>query len=449
MALVQRKESLIQKHEMKRRERGIHELFAQNPEKADWEAWGRRANTVTRRGFVTGLAAFSALVGARVPYASAVPQGMIPAALANSESAFHIEGKDGLTLLNDRPLNAETPPHLLNDDITPANRLFIRNYGLPPSKVDVDAWTLTFEGESIGTYKAYSINQLKQRFENISRQLVLECGGNGRSEFDPPASGNQWTLGAVGCPQWNGIRLKDVLEDVGYKEDAMYVAFYGADLHMSGDTNRVTISRGVPIEKAVDDESMIVWGMNGQDLHPMNGHPLRLMFGGWPGSVSGKWLTRITVRNIVHDGPKMESPSYRVPCTPVAPGTSVDDENMCIIHSMPVKSLITSPKTGAQISASDSLDIRGHAWAGDNSVNNVKISIDFGRTWLDATLKEPANRLAWQHWNLSVKFPTEGYYEVWARAVDDQGNSQPMVLPSWNPKGYLNNACHRIAIYVS
>ena len=434
---------------MKRRERGIHESFAQNPEKADWEAWGRRADPITRRGFVSGLAAFSALVGARVPFAHAVPQGLIPASHANAESAFHIEGKDGLILLNDRPLNAETPPHLLNDDITPANRLFIRNYGLPPTDVDVNSWTLTFEGESIGAYKVYTLDQLKKQFENVSLQLVLECGGNGRAEFDPPVSGNQWSLGAVGCPEWNGVRLKDVLEDVGFKPNAAYIAFYGADTHMSGDEERVTISRGVPIEKAIEEESMIVWGMNGHDLHHMNGHPLRLVIGGWPGSVSGKWLKRIRVRDTVHDGPKMESPSYRVPRTPVAPGTSVADEDMRIIHSMPVKSLITFPKTGIQIGADDTLKMRGHAWAGDLSVKNVRISIDFGRTWSDTNLKPAVNRLAWQHWDHSVNFPSTGYYEVWARAIDDQGQSQPMVLPNWNPKGYLNNACHRIAVYVS
>ena len=363
---------------MKRRERGIHELFAHNPEKGDWEAWGRRTDPLTRRGFVTGLAAFSALVSARIPYANAVPQGMIPAAVANSTNTFHIEGKDGLTLLNDRPLNAETPVHLLNDDVTPNNRLFIRNYGIPPKKVDLNAWTLTIDGESVVTSKTYSIAELKKRFENISRQLVLECGGNGRAEFDPPVSGNQWTLGAVGCPQWNGVRLKDVLEDVGYKENAVYVAFYGADTHISGIADRIPISRGVPIEKAIDEESMIVWGMNGHDLHPMNGHPLRLVFGGWPGSVSGKWLKRIAIRNVVHDGPKMESPSYCVPCTPVAPGTDVDDEDMCIIHAMPVKSLITSPKTGIQVGARDTLKVRGHAWSGDTPVSSFK---NFHRFW--------------------------------------------------------------------
>jgi hypothetical protein len=77
------------------------------------------------------------------------------------------------------------------------------------------------------------------------------------------------------------------------------------------------------------------------------------------------------------------------------------------------------------------------------------VSIDFGATWQKAELKAPANRLAWQHWSLQVEFPEPGYYEVWARAVDSEGHSQPMVVPGWNPRGYLNNACHRIAVQVA
>lgn len=429
--------------------RGIHHFFGQDPERADWETWGRRSDPTSRRGFVKGLGAFAALVGAKVAFPDQVPSGLVPASHANETSPFEIKGKDGLTLLNDRPLNAETPPHLLNDDVTPTNRLFIRNNGIPPEIVDPDSWILTFGGESASREASYTIRDLREKFENVDRQLVLECGGNGRSEFNPPVSGNQWTLGAVGCPLWNGVRLRDVLEDCGYEQDAIYVAFYAADTHISGAADRIPISRGVPIEKAIDSESMIAFGMNGHDLHEMNGHPLRLVFGGWPGSASGKWINRVSIRDRVHDGPKMASPSYRVPCEPVAPGQSVDDEDMCIIHAMPVKSLITYPQSGIKHSSNESLPLHGHAWSGDTSISKLRISIDYGRTWDNAKLQGPSNRLAWQNWDHSVRFPTSGYYEVWACAEDALGHSQPMVLPSWNPKGYLNNACHRIAVYVS
>ena len=194
---------------------------------------------------------------------------------------------------------------------------------------------------------------------------------------------------------------------------------------------------------------MIAWGMNGDDLHPMNGHPLRLVFGGWPASTSGKWLKKILIRDQVHDGPKMTGSAYRVPCEPVAPGTSVSDEDMCIIESMPVKSLITTPASGIQQALSEPLQVAGHAWAGDSSVVSVETSIDFGQTWQTANLSPARNRLAWQQWSQSQSFPGPGYYEVWARATDANGRSQPMVMPAWNPKGYLNNACHRVAVYVA
>ena len=230
--------------------------------------------------------------------------------------------------------------------------------------------------------------------------------------------------------------------------DAVYVAYYGKDTHLSGDPDKDPISRGVPLSKAMQDESLIAWAINGEPIPILNGYPLRLVFGGWPASTSGKWLEKIVIRNQVHDGAKMTGQSYRVPCKPVAPGASVAEEDMCIIEEMPVKSLITSPRTGAILRLGQSLPLQGQAWAGELSVQKMEISIDFGVSWQPATLAPPVNRMAWQHWSASATFPEEGYYEVWARATDSQGRAQPMVLPGWNPRGYLNNACHRLALKV-
>jgi DMSO/TMAO reductase YedYZ molybdopterin-dependent catalytic subunit len=277
----------------------------------------------------------------------------------------------------------------------------------------------------------------------------LECGGNGRNEFDPPAKGNQWTIGAVACAEWTGVRLKDVLADVGLKDDAVYIGYHAADTHLSGDPKKEPISRGVPMAKALQDETLIAFKMNGKDIPLAHGYPLRMIAGGFPASASGKWLNRISVRNKVHDGTKMTGTAYRVPCKPVAPGAKVKEEDMCIIESMPIKSLITYPKTGATIKKGSSLSIRGHAWAGELEVAKVEYSIDFGSTWKICETQNVVNRFAWQHFSASIKFPEKGYYEVWARATDSQGTAQPMILPGWNPKGYLNNASHRIAIKVS
>ena len=430
-----------------RRERGIHEFFFSDPERADWETWHRIAHPKSRRGFLTGLSAMTGALGVHIAFSELMPKGLIPAVYANASEPFKIEGKDGLVLLNDRPLNAETMPHLLNDDVTPTNRLFIRNNGLPPAETNPSSWTLTIGGESVGATRRYTLPELKQKFEHISRQITLECGGNGRAEFDPPVSGNQWTLGAVGCPVWDGMRLRDLLLDIGIRDNAVFLAYHAKDRHASGDPTREPISRGVHISKAMDPDSMLVWGMNGADMHPMNGHPLRLVFGGQPGSTSGKWLTGLALRDRLHDGPKMAPPAYHVPCEPVAPGSQVAYEDMCMLDSMPVKSLITSPASGMQHESKQRLPIHGHAWAGAQGVNSVQLSIDYGTTWLDTELQPPVNRFAWQHFDYSVSFPKSGYYEVWARAIDSDGDSQPMLVPGWNPKGYGNNACHRIAVY--
>ena len=436
-----------------KKEKGLHELYADNPNLADELVWGRKAGGVSRRGFMkgSGLAAMTAVLGASIPFAKYMPGGLIPAALAQSDEAFYIPGKSGLTVLNDRPINAETPAHLLDEPITPSSRLFVRNNGVPPSTSDIDPdqWQISIEGEACERPKVMTLSEIKRRFKHHTLQLQLECGGNGRSEFNPPAKGNQWTTGAIGCPEWIGVRLRDVLEDCGVADNAVYVAYEAADAHLSGDPTKLPISRGVPVQKALEDESMIVWAMNGEPLPELHGYPVRMLCSGWPASVSGKWLTRILIRDRVHDGAKMTGQSYRVPCKSVPPGTSVAEEDMCILESMPVKSLITFPKSGIEASASKRLDLRGHAWAGDSEVKTVHTSIDFGATWQKAKLKKPANRLAWQHWAASTEFPETGYYEIWARAVDDAGRSQPMVLPGWNPRGYLNNACHRIAVMVT
>ena len=405
----------------------------------------------TRRQFLkkSSLAAMSLTIGIDAVFANQLPASIPPTVLDTPLNPLPGKHRD-LVILNDRPINAEAPAHLLDDAITPADTFFVRNNGIPPEKssINVDQWVLTIEGESTQDSKSYTLKELKTRFPQHTYHLTLECGGNGRKEFNPPAKGNQWSIGAVACATWTGVRLRDVLKDVGIKKDAVYIGYYGKDTHLSGDATKVPISRGVPISKAMEDESLIAWAMNGQDIPLLNGYPLRLIFGGWPASCSGKWLHKIVVRNQVHDGPKMAAPSYSVPCTPVAPGAKVPKEDMCIIESMPVKSLITFPKTGATIQLNQRLPLRGHAWAGDNAVQSMHYSIDFGASWQSCELTKPVNRLAWQHFQAAIAFPEKGYYEVWARAVDDKGRSQPMILPGWNPKGYLNNACHRIAVKV-
>jgi DMSO/TMAO reductase YedYZ molybdopterin-dependent catalytic subunit len=362
-----------------------------------------------------------------------------------------IEGKEGLAVLTERPLNLETPIILLDDEVTPNHRHYVRNNGLVPERArkrDLTGWRLEIDGE-VATPLSLGLSDLKSRFSHQTLQLQLECAGNGRAGFRPPASGLQWKMGAIGCAMYTGVKLKDVLASAGVKSSAVYVAYYGEDPHLSGDPKAVPISRGIPIEKAMDDSTLLAWDMNGEPLPAHHGFPLRLVAPGYPASVSGKWLTRLWLRDRVHDGEKMGGHSYRVPAYPVEPGADVSDSDMVIIEAMPVKSLITRPGTGTEHPMAGTLALRGHAWCGDGPVSAMHLSIDFGATWREAELRPPRNPFAWQHWTAEIRFPSRGHYEVWARATDHAGRQQPMVVPGWNPGGYLNNAMHRIAVRVT
>jgi sulfite oxidase len=293
-----------------------------------------------------------------------------------------------------------------------------------------------------------TLGDLMSRFPNVSYKMMLECGGNGRSFFSPEARGNQWTNGGAGCAEWTGVRLADVLKAAGVKPSAVYTGHYGADPHLSGDTTKPSISRGVPIAKAMEPHTLIVFKMNGKDLPLIHGGPVRLIVPGWAGSTSTKWLTRIWVRDKEHDGPGMGGFSYRLAKTPIVPGSKGDPKDTVILESMPVRAVISFPADGAKL-ASKKLDLRGHAWAGENDVKTVDISTDYGVTWKPAKVDAPPNKYAWQRFTASVDLPSAGYYEVWAKATDAKGVTQPFVAGNWNPQGYGGNPINRIRVLVA
>jgi sulfite oxidase len=301
-----------------KKERLIDELYEDDPERADAVVFGRRTGA-TRRGFLggAGVAAMGAAVGGTIVFGDRMPAGWMPAARAQDKKdapstapaapkgpqPLQFPGKDpGLVVLGERPLVAETPEHLLDDETTPTPKFFIRNNGqLPEATKEPDAWKITIDGE-VNTKLELTLGELKKRFTPVTRRMVMECGGNGRSFFTPQARGNQWTNGGAGCAEWTGARLADVLKAAGLKPSAVFSGHYGADPHLSGDPKRDALSRGVPLKKLMDDNNLIVWAMNGQPLEPVHGFPVRLVIPGWPGSVSAKWLTRIWVRDKEHDG---------------------------------------------------------------------------------------------------------------------------------------------------
>ena len=132
----------------------LQRLYATDPIEADRLVFGRESDPVTRRGFLrnAGLSAMAVVLGGSVVFAKDMPAGLIPALLleGGDEDLLAKLGKDkGLIVLNDKPFNIETPAHLLDDDVTPETRMFLRNNGLIPTAVDVNTWTLTIDGEAV------------------------------------------------------------------------------------------------------------------------------------------------------------------------------------------------------------------------------------------------------------------------------------------------------------
>jgi sulfite oxidase len=443
-------------------ERSIEELYADDPERADAVVFGRQTD-VSRRGFLggAGLAAMGAAVGGTLPFAAHMPAGLIPAAMAQPAAAppapekkgpiyLDFPGKDKrLVVIGERPLVAETPEHLLDDDTTPIDKFFIRNNGqIPEEAKEPDKWKITIDGE-VNKKLELTLGELKSKFKPLTRRMVLECGGNGRSFFSPPARGNQWTNGGAGCAEWTGVRVADVLRAAGVKPSAVFSGHYGADPHLSGDPKRVALSRGVPMKKLMDENNLIVWAMNGKPLPNIHGFPVRLVIPGWPGSVSSKWFTRIWVRDREHDGQGMGGFSYRVAIKPMVPGDKGDPKNFKDMESMPIRSIITSPANGTKLPAgTKEVKLRGAAWAGDLFVRHVDVSTDFGATWTRAKLAKPKNRYDWQRWTATVRLPSDGYYEIWTRGTDSKGVMQPHIAGFWNPQGYGANPMHRIAVLI-
>lgn len=434
-------------------ERSVQELYRDDPERADALAWGRR-------GALKGaaLASMGAAVGAAIPFGGNMPEGTLPALFSRPAAAqtaaapavFRMEGKAELILLGDRPLVGETPEHMLDEAVTSYRYFFVRNNGQIPTPLttDPDAWRLTIDGE-VNTPLSLTLGELRSRFPNVTLQLQMECGGNGRAAFAPATRGNQWGNGAISNGAWTGVRLRDVLAAAGLKPGAAYTGHFGADPHLSGATDRAAISRGMPLAKAMDEDTLIAFQLNGQPVPHIHGAPVRMITPGWPGSLSQKWLTRITLLDKPHTGAGMGGTSYRMPVRPIVPGSNNNGADFADMTSMPVRSILSSHAHGTRLPAGTrSLDLRGAAWAGDLTARAVDVSVDFGATWAPMQVAAPANRHAWQRWQGRVALPSDGYFEIWYRATDSQGRMQPHAAANWNPQGYGANPISRAAVLV-
>jgi DMSO/TMAO reductase YedYZ molybdopterin-dependent catalytic subunit len=351
--------------------------------------------------------------------------------------------KPDLIVLDTPELNAETPPHLLDDDITPVSLLFARNAGAMPviGPAEVASWRIAIDG-CVGKPRAFAIDELKREFEVVTQTAVIECAGNGRAFFPEPAGPVPWRHGAVGCVRWTGVRLSDLLRRCELTPEAVYTGHHSPDVYLDG--AGPAISRGLPIDKALAPETLVAFALNGEPLPVLHGGPLRLVVPGYPGASFQKWIARIEVRDREHDGERMRDGHYRMPRQVLRHGEQYDNGSFEIITDMPVKSVITSPREGFTAPAGTPLKVRGHGWSGHVALAKVEVSADGGATWQATSLGPLPDRFAWRRFECTLAGPPRGIIGIIARATDAEGRAQPLQCVSWNPRGYLNNMAHRV-----
>ena len=352
-----------------------------------------------------------------------------------------IPGKELLIVRSRRFFDLEMPLDKLQSWITPVDLFFVRNHVGEPYSLNASTWKLSIGGE-VQHPVELSYEDLG-KIESATVTNTLECAGNGRAFFNPHAAGIQWQRGAVGNARWSGPRLKDVLARAGLKPTGKHVVFKGLE-EPPGKVPQ--FMRSIPIEKALDPDTLVATHMNGEKLSKHHGFPARILVPGWIGAASTKWVTEMTVLDHEFDGFYMK-PGYRMPTRALAPGEELKPDDVTApVTRLNVKSVIASPGDGST-ARSGMIPVHGVAWAGEADVTGVDISTDGGKTWAPAELGADHAKYSWRLWKYPWTAKSRGDYVIMSRAKDSDGRLQP-AQPAWNPSGYVWNAIDQVKIHV-
>ncbi len=391
----------------------------------------------TRRDFLRTAGAFTAMTAL----------GEIPAELLaalDERRLVKFPEKTDMILLTSRPPQLETPFRYFRELITPNEALFVRwHISQIPTSVDLNVWRLKIGGNTDKELQL-SMEDLK-KFNPVTYTAVIQCSGNSRGLFDPRVPGGQWKNGAMGNVTWTGARLKDILSQAGIKEGSVDVAFNGLDgppLPSVPD-----FVKSLPLDKALEEDILVAYEMNGRPLTMLNGFPARLIVPGWFATYWVKSLSDITVMNAQYEGFWMKS-AYRIPddpCACVPPGTS--PKKTIPINRFDTRSFIVEPADGAALKVNKPVEIMGIAFSGGYGIRDVIVSTDNGRTWNETKLGKDLGKYAWRQWTFAWRPKKPGKYTLLVRATDSIGGSQPFE-PLWNPAGFMRNNIEKIEITV-
>ena len=358
-----------------------------------------------------------------------------------------LPGKKALIQRAFRPPNFETPLADLEQVHTDNSAFFVRYHLANIPRVDAAAWRLQVGGPSAQRTLELSLRELKGGFEHVSVNAVNQCSGNRRGLFSPRVPGVQWGNGAMGDALWTGVRLRDVLRKAGVAADALEVVFNGADMPLLPGTPDFV--KSLPIDRALDESTLIAFEMNGQPLPHWNGAPARLVVPGWTATYWMKHLTEIRIQPAAFDGFWMKS-AYRIPTGAFATArfASQETSETTPITEMLVNSVITSPGPATRLQRGQPARLAGKAWDSGAGIAAVEVSVDGRQTWREAKLGRDLGRFAWREFQLPLDTSHSGALEVAVRARSRNGSFQPDRLTP-NPSGYHNNIVQTVRVEVS
>jgi DMSO/TMAO reductase YedYZ molybdopterin-dependent catalytic subunit len=389
-----------------------------------------------------GLALSGGSLAARVA-AAALPQGTLDSAVLE-----RLPGKQPLIKRSYRPPNFETPLSDFDGAITPNDRFFVRWHLMGIAEVDAASWRLRVGGDAVTRPFELTLEELKTQFDPVELVAVCQCSGNRRGLSEPHVAGVQWGLGAMGNARWKGVRLKDVLARAGLSKDAVEIAFDGADrpaLEATPD-----FIKSIPTWKALDENTLIAYEMNGEPLPHHNGYPARLVVPGWTATYWMKQVVSIQALSQPLTNFWMAT-AYRIPKGKFAlvdRFLTQENETTTPITEMLVNSVITSPSTGAIVKRGAPLLVKGLAWDAGAGIRRVEVSTDGGHRWEEADLGADWGRYSFRPWSYSLTPRDSGPLVVQARATNRQGATQVAELIFNNP-GYHNNVIQSVALTVA
>jgi DMSO/TMAO reductase YedYZ molybdopterin-dependent catalytic subunit len=378
---------------------------------------------------------------------SFLPRGL-PQGVYDTATLEALPGKKPLIKLSYRPPNYETPLSYFSSEFTPNESFFVRYHlaGIP-EEIDVAKWQLKIGGEGAGKPLELSVNELRSDFEPVEVAAVCQCSGNRRGFSEPHVTGVQWGLGAVGNAVWKGARLKDVLKRVDLRPETIEIVFNGADVPVADGTP--DFIKSLPLEKALDDNTLIAYEMNGAPLPHYNGFPIRMIVPGWTAVYWVKHLDTIEVSTKPLAGFWMKN-AYRIPTGkfPIVQHFLTQmNATTEPITEMVVNSMVTAPEHGHTMRAAETIEVRGLAWDGGYGVKRVEFSVDGGQVWREAELGKDAGRFAFRTFSFPFTPQSAGVYQVMARASNSVGQTQVEKL-IFNPAGYHNNVIRPLTVNV-